>query len=89
MASIIASLDIAKAVDKDGKVIEPEVDYDASIVRPVIIFSFISATLWPPCAIASNSYSPFRMPKGLKCAITPRSVKTSQQMEGSSARRDN
>jgi len=68
IASLLATLDISKAVDEHGKIIEPVVQFENPIFR-YVISSFESL---PDSIVECFS---FRMPNKFKCDIRPRSPK--------------
>jgi hypothetical protein len=65
MASMLATLDITKAVDEKGNVIEPEIQYDNSIFRYVICPSTASQTPYRNGTI--------RIPNPFAVSLKPRS----------------
>ncbi|THH16045.1 hypothetical protein EW146_g4546 [Bondarzewia mesenterica] len=72
IVSILATLDISKAVDKDGKAIEPTDEYSSGLIVTVLTF-FVS---FPPI-LSSNSYpAPFR------CTIKSRSPEAEKLIRG-------
>jgi len=66
LVSMMATLNISKAVDEDGNVVEPKIDFNNPIFR--------SGTPFPSrCDADVVGFCPFRIPDVFKCDIRPRS----------------